>query len=186
MNGDGLTRRTKRFPPNGKLLNAGGTQRYERLDGAVANAAGRLVVKDENPDGPPRAFKSGTEFRSPDGELYRATHDFVIEPAKKVSTRRGPQPVVADAPARIERGATAEVATPGAGRITNARLMAPMASTHLTDTGQRSTALSMTKKAGAVSVTVPEQPTLTPPGQYMLVVVDGRGVPSVACSVEVP
>lgn len=143
-------------------------------------------MKDEDPDGPPRAFKSATEFRSPAGELYRATHDFVVEPAKKGSTRRGPQPVVADAPARIERGATAEVATPGAGTITNARLVAPMASTHVTDTGQRSTALSITEKSGAVSVTVPEQPTLTPPGQYLLFVVDGHGVPSVARWVEVP
>jgi hypothetical protein len=77
------------FLANGNLLVAGGTQRYEKLDGAVTHAAGGLRVKNESPDGAPRPFKAGTEFRSPEGLVYRATHDFVVKPATKVATRRG-------------------------------------------------------------------------------------------------
>ncbi|WP_433784504.1 galactose oxidase-like domain-containing protein [Actinomycetospora sp. CA-101289] len=99
---------------------------------------------------------------------------------------RGPQPTIADAPPSIGLGQTATVATPDAARITSARLMAPMASTHVTDTGQRSIALDMTKRDGGVSVTVPEDRTIAPPGRYMLFLVDERGVPSVARWVQVP
>jgi len=99
---------------------------------------------------------------------------------------RSPQPTIADAPPSIGLGQTATVATPDPARITSARLMAPMASTHVTDTGQRSIALGMTKRDGGVSVTVPEDRTIAPPGRYMLFLVDERGVPSVARWVEVP
>ena len=77
------------FLADGKLLVAGGTQRYEKLDGAVTNPAGGLVVKNENPDGAPRTFPIGTEFASPEGMTYRATNPFTVKPAVKVATRRG-------------------------------------------------------------------------------------------------
>jgi hypothetical protein len=98
---------------------------------------------------------------------------------------RGPQPTVATAPATMALGQTVDVATPDAARIASARLMAPMASTHVTDTGQRSVALDITKRDGGVSVTVPEDPTIAPPGRYMLFLVDERGIPSVGNWVEV-
>ncbi|WP_433031528.1 galactose oxidase-like domain-containing protein [Actinomycetospora sp. CA-053990] len=77
------------FLGNGNLLIAGGTQRYERLDGAVVNAAGGVTVKNEDPDAAPRTFPAGTEFRSPEGLVYRAGHSFTVQPANKVATRRG-------------------------------------------------------------------------------------------------
>ena len=55
------------FLGDGKLLVAGGTQRYEKLDGAVTRAAGGLTVKNESPNGGPRPFPAGTEFRGRDG-----------------------------------------------------------------------------------------------------------------------
>jgi hypothetical protein len=99
---------------------------------------------------------------------------------------RGPQPTIADAPPTAALGATIDVATPDAARIRSARLMAPMASTHVTDTGQRSVALDLRVRDGGVSVTVPEDRTIAPPGRYMLFLVDERGVPSVARWVDVP
>ncbi|GAA4809387.1 kelch motif-containing protein [Actinomycetospora chlora] len=99
---------------------------------------------------------------------------------------RGPQPAVADAPPTMALGRTVDVATPDAARITSARLLAPMASTHVTDTGQRSIALDITKRDGAVSLTMPEDRTIALPGRYMLFLVDDRGVPSVGRWVEVP
>ncbi|MCE3555734.1 kelch motif-containing protein [Pseudonocardia sp. RS11V-5] len=77
------------FLSDGKLLVAGGTQRYEILDGAVTKAAGQLVVKNENPDAG-RDFPKGTEFRAPDGRRYLATNAFSVKPATKTPIdRRG-------------------------------------------------------------------------------------------------
>ena len=61
-----------------------------------------------------------------------------------------------------------------------------MASTHVTDVGQRSIALDMTKTDTGVSVTMPEDRTIAPAGRYMLFLVDDRGVPSQARWIEVP
>ncbi|MEJ2888937.1 galactose oxidase early set domain-containing protein [Actinomycetospora aeridis] len=99
---------------------------------------------------------------------------------------RGPQPTIADAPPRAELGDTVAVATPDAARIQSARLMAPMASTHVTDTHQRSIALDMTKSGAGVSVTLPRDRAIAPPGRYMLFLLDDRGVPSVGRWIEVP
>ena len=38
--------------PDGKLLVAGGTQRYEKLNGDVKKAGGLMILYNENPDGP--------------------------------------------------------------------------------------------------------------------------------------
>jgi hypothetical protein len=76
------------FLPDGKLLVAGGTQRYEVLDGAVTKAAGGMVVKNEFPDAG-RSFDKGTEFTAPDGRRYRATNAFTLPPAVKTVTRTG-------------------------------------------------------------------------------------------------
>ncbi len=42
------------FLPDGKLLIAGGTKRYEKLDADITHAAGVMTVKNEDPDGRPR------------------------------------------------------------------------------------------------------------------------------------
>ncbi len=76
------------FLPDGKLLVAGGTQRYEVLDGKVTKAAGGLVVKNENPD-KGHAFDKGTEFVAPDGRKYKATTSFTVPPAVKTIIRKG-------------------------------------------------------------------------------------------------
>ncbi|MBA3277908.1 MAG: DUF1929 domain-containing protein, partial [Geodermatophilaceae bacterium] len=75
------------FLPDGKLLVAGGTKRYEVLESDVKRAAGTMIVKNVFPDGG-RAFTKGTEFVSPDGRKYRATSDFAMPPATKVIKNR--------------------------------------------------------------------------------------------------
>ena len=56
--------------PDGRLLVAGGTARYETLDGEVDQAGGGMRVKNENPD-KAVALKKGTVFRSPAGRRVR-------------------------------------------------------------------------------------------------------------------
>jgi len=88
------------FLPDGKLLVAGGTKRYELLDGAVTHAAGAMTVKNEFPDGAARTFPRGTEFIAPGGQRYRAASDFTLAPASKVVAPAGP-PVVTASQTRV-------------------------------------------------------------------------------------
>lgn len=65
-------------------------------------------------------------------------------------------------------------------RIQRARLMRPSAVTHTTDVEQRSIEFGLAKTDGTVTVTVPADPTLVPPGWCVLFVTDADGPPSVA------
>jgi hypothetical protein len=98
----------------------------------------------------------------------------------------GPQPVITDAPAAVPVGATMVVSSPDAPRIASARLMRPSAVTHATDVEQRSVALDIERRPdGALGLALPDEPTLVPPGFYMLFLVDDAGTPSVARWVHV-
>jgi hypothetical protein len=83
------------FLPDGKLLVAGGTLRYEVLKPDVKYAGGTMVVKNESPDGAPRTFPKGTEFVAPNGKKYRAAAEFTVAPATKVVAGTGPALVTA-------------------------------------------------------------------------------------------
>ncbi|WP_097869658.1 galactose oxidase-like domain-containing protein [Streptomyces sp. rh34] len=95
------------------------------------------------------------------------------------------RPVIGDGPEATERGATVTYESADADRIATARLMRPSAVTHTTDVEQRSIELGLKKGDGELSVTVPDDPTLVPPGWYMLFVTDADGVPSEAKWVKV-
>jgi hypothetical protein len=68
--------------PDGRLLVAGGTARYELLDGEVDRAGGGMRVKNENPD-KTVILKKGTRFRSPAGVEYATKFDVTVPKAKK-------------------------------------------------------------------------------------------------------
>ncbi|MCQ4209306.1 kelch motif-containing protein [Streptomyces longispororuber] len=68
--------------PDGRLLVAGGTARYELLDGEVKKAGGGMRVKNENPD-KPIVLKKGTKFRSPSGVEYVSKFDVTVPKAKR-------------------------------------------------------------------------------------------------------
>ncbi|MEU4212346.1 kelch motif-containing protein [Streptomyces sp. NPDC026206] len=68
--------------PDGKLLVAGGTARYEKLTGDVRRAGGAMLVKNENPDAP-RTFPAGTVFVGSSGKRYRSQVPVLVPRAKK-------------------------------------------------------------------------------------------------------
>jgi hypothetical protein len=70
--------------------------------------------------------------------------------------------------------------------ITSAVLMRPAAVTHSSDPNQREVNLPITSdQGGQLSVGLPPNPNLTPPGYYMVFLVDSQGVPSIAKWVHV-
>ncbi|WP_419997904.1 galactose oxidase-like domain-containing protein [Streptomyces boninensis] len=70
--------------PSGNLLVAGGTARYEKLNGDVEKAGGRMVIKNEDPEKKHRLPK-GTRFISPSGIEYRTAFPVDVPKAKKKS-----------------------------------------------------------------------------------------------------
>lgn len=86
--------------PDGKILIAGGTARYEVLKGDVQRAGGAMLVKNESPDHP-RTFPKGTVFRSPAGVEYRSQFAVRVPAAKKTPTGRGGNVTVTASQARV-------------------------------------------------------------------------------------
>src|SRR6185312_15610107 len=89
-----------------------------------------------------------------------------------------PRPTISSAPAAMPRGQTVDIPTPDGSRIAKARLMRTATATHVTTSDMREVALPMQKSPDGVSVTVPQEATIVPPGPYMLFLVDDKGVPS--------
>jgi len=77
------------FLPDGKLLIAGGTARYEVLEKEVTHAAGRMQIQDQSPYGGPVHLPAGSELTAPSGVAYRTTQAVTIEPAGKSVSAAG-------------------------------------------------------------------------------------------------
>ncbi|MEU9883477.1 kelch motif-containing protein [Streptomyces phaeochromogenes] len=95
------------------------------------------------------------------------------------------RPVLGDGPQEVDGEGRATFTARHPDRIVNARLMRPSAVTHTTDVEQRSIALGLTKTKDSVTVDVPKDRTLVPPGWYMLFVTDTDGTSSEAKWVQV-
>jgi hypothetical protein len=93
---------------------------------------------------------------------------------------KGPRPSVTAAPKALSYGGDFFVGTPDAARVASVALVRNGAVTHGVDMNQRYLPLTFTETAGGLTVQAPADSNLAPPGDYMLFVVDGNGVPSVA------
>lgn len=101
------------------------------------------------------------------------------------------RPTIVDGPDQLIRGSSFDYtigsSTPAgqAPTISSARLMLPSAVTHATDTNRRSVELDVAQQGDVLTVNLPAEPTLVPPGYYMLFVNNDAGVPSIAKWVRV-
>lgn len=93
----------------------------------------------------------------------------------------GPRPAVTYAPDAVRYDAPFRVTVQGdPGSIARAVLMRPGAVTHSVDMSQQSITLDLAAQADGLTLTTPLNATVAPPGYYMLFLLDGSGVPSVA------
>jgi hypothetical protein len=99
---------------------------------------------------------------------------------------KGPRPVVTSAPATVTQNDAFFIQTTD--DISDVTLVSMPASTHAYNQNQRFERLEFEQIPGGLRVQAPDDPTLVPPGLYMLFVIDASGVPSVAkiVRVEVP
>lgn len=91
------------------------------------------------------------------------------------------RPTITSAPASVGYGQTFTVQSPEAATIVRATWIRLSSVTHSFNQNQRMNRLAATPDgAGGVSITAPASPNHAPPGHYMLFLIDGNGVPSIA------
>ncbi|CAM5583711.1 hypothetical protein SAVIM338S_05076 [Streptomyces avidinii] len=159
---------------------------YPRTDSFVA-AADPAVGRNYHsaalllPDGRVATFGSDPLFADKDNtRLGKFEHRLEVYTPPYLYRDPALRPVLGKGPGEVGPGGSATFEAKGARRVERARLMRPSAVTHTTDVEQRSIELGLRKSSGTVTVTVPADPTLVPPGWYMLFVTDADGTPSVA------
>jgi hypothetical protein len=176
--------------PNGKVFETGGGKHLksdpvfeasmfdpvsEKFAPMAADPVGRLYHSSAFllPDG--RVMAIGSQNNLADAINYDHHISFYSPPY----LFKGPRPKVAGVPASWVRGTKKTIKI--SKKIKSAVLIRPAAVTHSSDPNQRSVQLSIgAQKGGKLTLGLAKNPHLTPPGYYMLFVVDKAGVPSVA------
>jgi hypothetical protein len=186
--------------PDGRILECGGSKINE--DGSTAtlgadlyntftgtwSSAGKNVY--------PRLYHS-TALLLPDGRValmgsnpVREVYDPHIEIYSPDYLFKGARPVITSAPATLNYTTHWTILTPNAPGTTlpdvaAVRLMRPGSTTHSFDMDQRLVGLRFTLGSGAVSVDQLSNPTIFPPGYYMIFILNKAGVPSLAHFIQV-
>jgi hypothetical protein len=99
---------------------------------------------------------------------------------------KGARPTITSAPTTIEYSTDFTVVTPDAASIAKVSLIRLGSVTHAYNSNQRFVPLTFTASGGSLTVQAPTSRNIAPPGHYMLFIVNGAGVPSVAPIVRFP
>ena len=134
----------------------------------------------------------GTSILLPDGRVLHAgsgsrttPNELNAELFSPPYLFKGPRPTISSAPAEVVYGSTFQVGTPEAAGIGSVSLIRLGSTTHAFDMNQRFQRLQFTRGTGALTITAPADPNRTPPGHYMLFVVNEAGVPSLASLIAI-
>ncbi len=98
----------------------------------------------------------------------------------------GPRPTITSAPSTIQYGSNFFVQTPNGSSIASVSLIKLGSVTHSVNMGQSFQNLSFQQATGGLNIQAPANADLATPGYYMLFLVNGKGVPSVAAILQVP
>jgi PKD repeat protein len=129
-----------------------------------------------------------TSILLPDGRiLHTGSGDAAAAPAERTAELfsppylfKGARPTIMTAPTAIAYGTAFDVTTPDAATIASVSMIGLGSTTHAFDAGQRFRRLGFTRGAGTLTINAPGDARATPPGYYMLFLLTGEGVPSVA------
>jgi hypothetical protein len=93
---------------------------------------------------------------------------------------KGPRPEITSAPTTVEYGQQITIGTPAAASIRKLSLVRMASVTHTLDMDQHFLELPFVPNANTLTANVATDGNSAPPGEYMLFIVDGSGVPSTA------
>jgi len=119
------------------------------------------------PDG--RVLSAGGNVAGPNAQIYSPPYLF-----------NGARPTISSAPTSVGYGQTVFVGSPDATAITKVSWIRLGSTTHTFDESVRYMHLNFTQATNGLNVTMPANANLAPPGFYMLFILNGSGVPSVA------
>lgn len=124
------------------------------------------------PDG--RVISASGDYGGPSYEIYSPYYLF-----------RGARPTITSVTSTMNHNQSYFVQTPNATSITKVTLIRLASVTHGFNMNQRINQLSFSQTSGGINITTPSSTNICPPGHYMLFIVNGNGVPSVAKIVRV-
>ena len=181
--------------PDGKVLVTGGTAApgFNDPSGHV-DAAELWDPATENwttlasNSGIPRVYHSAA-LLLPDGRVLSTGGNFVLDTEiySPPYLFKGTRPTVTSAPTSVAYGQSFFVGTPNALAISKITMLRLSSVTHAFNQSQYINELSFSQTTGGLNVTAPSAPTaigpppvVAPPGYYLLFLLNGSGVPSVA------
>lgn len=130
-----------------------------------------------------------TALLLPDGRVFtggqQGPHAKTAEIYSPPYLFRGARPTIASAGATAPRGGSLAITSPQAAGVTSVALIRASSTTHQIDPDQRHLPLGFTVSGDDITARLPANTTLTPPGYYMLFILNGNGVPSVASWVRI-
>lgn len=124
------------------------------------------------PDG--RVLSAGGNVGGPNAQIYSPPYLF-----------NGTRPTISSAPTSVGYGQTVFVGTPDATAITKVSWIRIASTTHTFDESQRYMRLNFTQATNGLNVTIPANGNIAPPGDYMLFILNGSGVPSLAKIIQI-
>jgi hypothetical protein len=134
----------------------------------------------------------GTSILLPDGRVLHtgsgsrlAPNELNAEFFSPPYLFNGARPTIGSAPSAVAYGTSFTVETPEAQTISTVSLIRLGSTTHAFDMNQRFQRLTFSSQPGALLVSAPADRNRTPPGHYMLFILNGRGVPSVAKIIQI-
>lgn len=131
------------------------------------------------PDG--RVLVAGGGHPDPDGGTAEKNGEIYSPPY----LFKGARPTITSAPTTVAYGNAFFVQTPDGASVTSVSWIRLPSVTHAFNQNQRINRLTFQQAPGGLNVTAPANASLCPPGHYMLFILNGNGVPSVAKVVQV-
>jgi Domain of unknown function (DUF1929)/Glyoxal oxidase N-terminus/Bacterial Ig-like domain (group 2) len=138
-----------------------------------------------------RAYHS-TAVLLPDGRVVSAGSDAgtpldgTYEIYSPAYLSNGPRPTITSSPSSITYKQQFTIVTPQAAVIKKVAILRPGSTTHAVHMDDyRYVPLKFTVGSGQITVTAPANANLAPPGYYMLVILNAKGIPSVMPFVQV-
>ncbi len=176
--------------PDGTVLVTGGSRGTETAN-ATSNDPAYACELWDPATGTWTAIASLTKYRGyhstalllPAGRVLSAGCEYVPSSAEIYSPPylfHGSRPTITSAPTKAAYGQSFFVGTPDANSISKVTLIALSSVTHGFNMSQRISRPLFSQAANGLNVMAPSNSNITPPGYYMLFILNSNGIPSVA------
>jgi hypothetical protein len=127
-------------------------------------------------------FYHSTAALLPDGRVVSAGGNFnyFSEIYSPPYLFKGPRPTITAAPTSVKYGQSFLVRSPEAANVSRITWLRLPSVTHSFTQDQRINTLSFSRTSNGLNIIAPSNRNVSPPGYYMLFVLNGNGVPSIA------